>query len=111
MYRIAQEVAKEIGAKGIVTGESLGQVASQTLDNLAVLDDAAQLPVYRPLIGFDKTDTISLAREIGTYDLSVAKASVCKAVPKSPSTKAQLQVILDLEKKLIANAIPLPRDG
>lgn len=111
MYRIAQEVAKEIGAKGIVTGESLGQVASQTLDNLAVLDDAAQLPVYRPLIGFDKTDTISLAREIGTYDLSVAKASGCKAVPKSPSTKAQLQAILDLEKKLNANAIPLPRDG
>ena len=64
MYRIAQAIALEVGAKGIVNGESLGQVASQTLDNLVVLSDAAEIPVYRPLIGFDKADAIVLAREI-----------------------------------------------
>jgi thiamine biosynthesis protein ThiI len=56
MYRLAESVAKEVSAKGIVTGESLGQVASQTLDNLFVLDDCASMPVYRPLIGFDKVE-------------------------------------------------------
>ncbi|MDD3858414.1 MAG: THUMP domain-containing protein, partial [Methanoculleus sp.] len=70
MYRIAAEVARRTGAKGFVTGESMGQVASQTLDNLAVLTDAAAIPVYRPLIAFDKEDVVRLARDIGTFDAS-----------------------------------------
>jgi thiamine biosynthesis protein ThiI len=108
MYRIAEKVAQEVGAKGIVNGESLGQVASQTLDNLVVLSDAATIPVYRPLIGFDKADAIVLAREIGTYDESTSRATGCKAVPKGPSTKAHLTEILEMERNMEATKMPLP---
>jgi tRNA uracil 4-sulfurtransferase len=108
MYRIAEKVAGEAGAKGIVSGESLGQVASQTLDNLVVLSDAATIPVYRPLIGFDKADVIALAREIGTFEESTSRATGCKAVPKGPSTKAQLAVILEIEREMEATGMPVP---
>ncbi len=108
MYRIAEKVAEEVGAKGIVNGESLGQVASQTLDNLVVLSDAAAIPVYRPLIGFDKADTIMLAREIGTYEESTSRATGCMAVPKGPSTKAHLAEILEMERHMESTKMPLP---
>ena len=108
MYRVATAYATKIGAKGIVTGESIGQVASQTLDNLVVLTDAAEIPIYRPLIGFDKEDAIRIAREIGTFEQSISHASGCKAVPKGPSTKAKLDTILDIECKLEATGMPLP---
>lgn len=97
MYRIAAEVARKTGAKGFVTGESMGQVASQTLDNLMVLTDAATIPVYRPLIAFDKEDAIRLAREIGTFDTSITPASGCGAVPARPSTAARIETIRALE--------------
>ena len=108
MYRIAASYADKIGAKGIVTGESLGQVASQTLDNLVVLTDAAAIPVYRPLIGFDKEETVIIAREIGTFRQSTSHASGCTAVPKGPSTKANLDTIREIEGKLEATGMPLP---
>ena len=108
MYRIAAAYAGRAGAKGIVTGESLGQVASQTLDNLLVLTDAAEIPVYRPLIGFDKEEVIRIAREIGTFSESISPASGCKAVPKGPSTAARLGMILDLEAELEAAKMPVP---
>ena len=109
MYRVATAFAHECGAKGIVTGESLGQVASQTLDNLLVLTDAASdIPVYRPLIGYDKEDTIRIAREIGTFTESISPASGCLAVPKGPSTKAKLDTIREIERKLEATGMPLP---
>jgi len=108
MYRVATAYADKVGAKGIVTGESLGQVASQTLDNLVVLTDAAMIPIYRPLIGFDKEETIIIAREIGTFEQSTSHASGCKAVPKGPSTKAKLDTIREIENKLEATDIPLP---
>ena len=108
MYRIAEKIAEEVGAKGIVNGESLGQVASQTLDNLVVLSDAAAIPVYRPLIGFDKADTIMLAREIGTYEESTSRATGCMAVPKGPSTKAHLAEILEMERHMESTKMPLP---
>ncbi len=108
MYRIAEKVAQEVGAKGIVNGESLGQVASQTLDNLVVLSDAATIPVYRPLIGFDKADAIALAREIGTFEESTSRATGCMAVPKGPSTKAHLAEILEMERHMEATKMPLP---
>jgi tRNA uracil 4-sulfurtransferase len=109
MYRIATSYAQQVGAKGIVTGESIGQVASQTLDNLAVLTDAAaDVPIYRPLIGFDKEETMKIAREIGTFPESISKASGCKAVPPGPSTKAKLETIREIEAKLEATGIPLP---
>ncbi|MDD1671230.1 MAG: tRNA 4-thiouridine(8) synthase ThiI [Methanomicrobiales archaeon] len=100
MYRIAEAVAREEGAKGIVTGESLGQVASQTLDNLLVLNDAAGLPVYRPLIGLDKEEITRLAREIGTFGSSTAPVKGCQAVPKKPSTSAVLEKIQEIEGSL-----------
>jgi len=109
MYRVATAFALRHGAKGIVTGESLGQVASQTLDNLVVLTDAAsEVPIHRPLIGYDKEDAIRIAREIGTFDESISKASGCKAVPAGPSTKAKLEFIRELEEKLEATRMPLP---
>jgi thiamine biosynthesis protein ThiI len=111
MYRVATAFAIRNGAKGIVTGESLGQVASQTLDNLLVLTDAAsEVPVYRPLIGFDKEDAIRIAREIGTFTESISPASGCLAVPKGPSTKAKLDIIRGIETKLEASSIPLPSE-
>ncbi len=82
MYRLAVDFARSHGAKGIVTGESLGQVASQTLDNLIVLNDAAELPVYRPLIAFDKEDTIRIARKLGTFQISIGKAKGCGSCPE-----------------------------
>lgn len=102
MYRIAAEVAKITGAKGFVTGESLGQVASQTLDNQVVLTEAASIPVFRPLIGFDKEETISLAKKIGTYEPSIAPTGGCRAVPKKPATKAKLEDVSAMEAKVIA---------
>jgi thiamine biosynthesis protein ThiI len=100
MYRIAEAVAEAEGAKGIVTGESLGQVASQTLPNLLVLNEAAGLPVYRPLIGLDKEEIIRMAREIGTFGSSTAQVKGCQAVPKRPSTSAVLEKIREIEKGL-----------
>ena len=100
MYRIAGALAKEEGAKGIVTGESLGQVASQTLDNLLVLNDAADLPVFRPLIGLDKEEIIRIARDIGTFPTSTTRIKGCQAVPRKPSTRAVLEKIREIEGSL-----------
>lgn len=108
MYRIAELVATSCGAAGIVTGESIGQVASQTLDNLIVLNDAATIPVHRPLIGFDKEEIVRLAQKIGTFVPSITRTTGCKAVPKGPSTKADLEKILGIERELRASEIPLP---
>ncbi len=101
MYRIAQEIAHKEKAEGIVTGESIGEQASQTLWNLKVLNEAArQYPVYRPLIGFDKVETEKIAKRIGTYEISIQKAKGCEAVPKKPATKASLKMVLEAEKAL-----------
>jgi len=109
MYRIATAFARQTGAKGIVTGESLGQVASQTLDNLVVLTDAAtDIPVHRPLIAFDKEETMRIAREIGTYPVSVSKATSCGAVPHNPATRARPEMIREIEADLETGTMDLP---
>jgi thiamine biosynthesis protein ThiI len=100
MYRVAEAVARDVDAKGIVTGESLGQVASQTLENLFVLDSAASMPVYRPLIGFDKVEVERIAREIGTFELSIMPAEGCSAVPYKPATRARMEWVQRLEEML-----------
>ena len=101
MYRLATELAREEGAHGIVTGESIGQVASQTTPNLLAINDAAEVPVFRPLIGMDKTEIISLARSIGTYKLSTAGGQTsCKAAPKHPSTNANMTSVLKAESRI-----------
>lgn len=100
MYRIASTFASEHHAKGIVTGESLGQVASQTLDNLYVLDEAAKIPVLRPNIGLDKVEIEVIARRIGTYDVTARKVEGCTVVPYKPTTRAKMDQVLDLEEEL-----------
>ncbi len=103
MYRIAEKLAKKENAKFIVTGENLGQVASQTLDNLAVLDNAINMPILRPLLCFDKNEIIDIAKNINTYELSENKK--CLFVPRHPSTKAKLEIIEKEESKLDLNKI------
>ncbi len=105
MYRIACGLAEKINADGIVTGESLGQVASQTLRNLRVLDESATLPVYRPLIGFEKLDIVAWAKMIGTYDSSTVKIHGCSVVPSEPSTRARLENVLEAEKAIPADRL------
>ncbi len=99
----------ESGAKGIVTGESIGQVASQTLDNLVVLTDAASdVPVYRPLIGFDKEDTIRIAREIGTFTESISPHPDARRYLPGRRPKQNRESIREIEGKLEATGMPLP---
>jgi tRNA uracil 4-sulfurtransferase len=102
MYRLAVGLADEVGALGIVTGESLGQVASQTLDNLAVLDGAVPAPVYRPLIGLDKEEIVGIARRIGTFTPSIAPGRGCRAVPEIAATKAVLDDVAGIEARVEA---------
>jgi thiamine biosynthesis protein ThiI len=100
MYRLASHLANQLHCQGLVTGENLGQVASQTLSNLRVLDEAVSLPVFRPLIGYEKLETIQLAKQIGTFQLSTTSVHGCTAVPSKPSTKAKLNIIKEFEKGL-----------
>jgi thiamine biosynthesis protein ThiI len=97
MLRIAKRVMEIERASGIVTGDSLGQVASQTLRNMEVISEAA-FPIYRPLIGMDKNEIVKIAREIGTYDLSGEMH--CDVVPRKPATKSRLDEIKSLEEKI-----------
>jgi thiamine biosynthesis protein ThiI len=100
MYRIAQSFALEHGAKAIVTGESLGQVASQTLDNMYVLSSAVSLPILRPLVGLDKVEIEDQAKAIGSYEISTMKTNGCTAVPTGPATRSKINVIEKLESEL-----------
>ena len=88
MMRVASEVARREGCAYLITGESIGQVSSQTLANLAVIDKAASVPVLRPLIGFDKREIIDRAKALGTYDIS-AGPELCDVLgPEHPRTRA-----------------------
>jgi thiamine biosynthesis protein ThiI len=101
MYRVAERLIEQFHAEGIVTGEAIGEQASQTLTNLRVLNDAVEeYPVHRPLLGFDKPETEALARKIGTYKVSSKSAGACTAVPYQPSTKAKLEEVNKAEEKL-----------
>jgi tRNA uracil 4-sulfurtransferase len=100
MLRYAEALAAQEHADAIIMGDSLGQVASQTLQNIRVVEQAVRIPILRPLIGFDKEDTIKIAKKIGTFELSIAKAEGCGAVPIKPSTHAHLERILAEEQKI-----------
>ncbi len=112
MIRVAEEVARLEGAHALVTGESLGQVASQTLENIAAVDAAAILPVLRPLIGLDKLEIIEQARALGTYELSIQPHADCCTLfmPRTPATRASVaaveagEVDLDLAR-MVADAL------
>ena len=102
MMRIAEELAARNGCSMLITGENLGQVASQTAEALVVTDASVKMPVMRPLIGLDKTDIMDLAKDIGTYDKSIEPYEDCCTVflPKHPATKPKLERILASESKL-----------
>ncbi len=100
MVRIAEGIARREGCAYLVTGESLGQVSSQTLQNLRAIDHAAGFVVLRPLIGFDKDETVRLAREIGTYAISEGP-EICDLLgPTHPATRASVEEVLAEEGKL-----------
>lgn len=102
MLRIAEAIAKRERASALVTGESLAQVASQTLENIAVIEKAAGLPMLRPLVGMDKQEIIDQARRIGTFETSVIPDQDCCQlfVPKHPTTKARLGDVEEAESRL-----------
>lgn len=95
MFAVAQRLAKIEGAKALVTGESLGQVASQTLENIAAVDEIATIPVLRPLIGSDKQEIIERSRQINTYDISSTTAPDCCTLfmPRRPETHAKMDQV------------------
>ena len=102
MYRIADKIAKDQEMPGLVTGESLGQVASQTLENLAAVTCVTTMNILRPLIGMNKESIIKLARKIGTYDVSVEPQPDCCSVfmPANPSTRGKIHLLEYDEKKI-----------
>ena len=102
MMRVAAAIARREGAKALVTGESLGQVASQTLDNLAATGSAVDMQVFRPLIGSDKLEIIADAQKLGTFDLSSTPAPDCCTLfmPRSPETHAKIADVLAAEAEL-----------
>lgn len=107
MMRIAQKLAERTGCGMLITGENLGQVASQTAEALVVTDASVTMPVMRPLIGMDKVDIMDLAKEIGTYEKSIEPYEDCCTVflPKHPVTKPKLERILASEAKLDSEAL------
>ncbi|MBE7010087.1 MAG: tRNA 4-thiouridine(8) synthase ThiI [Ruminococcaceae bacterium] len=112
MMRMAEQVARKTGARALVTGESIGQVASQTVEALAVTDAVAGMPVFRPVIGMDKEEIVTIARQIGTFETSILPYEDCCTIftPKHPNTKPRLDKIelsernLDIDK-LVEDAV------
>lgn len=105
--RIGEKIAGSTGCGMLITGENLGQVASQTAEALCVTDAAVSIPVMRPLIGLDKVDIMDKAQEIGTYETSIMPYEDCCTVflPKHPVTKPKLEKILASEEKLDCEAL------
>lgn len=102
MMRIAEHFAKETGCLGLITGESIGQVASQTLQSLAATNEVCTMPVYRPVIGFDKQEIVEVANKIDTFETSILPYEDCCTVfvAKHPVTKPNLNIIKRSEEKL-----------
>lgn len=102
MMKIAQRIAEKSGSLGLVTGESIGQVASQTMESMLVTNDAAKLPVYRPLVGMDKNEVIEIAKRINTFDTSILPYEDCCTVfvAKHPVTRPSLDRTKEYEKVL-----------
>ena len=102
MMRIAEHIAKETECLGLITGESIGQVASQTMNSLIATNEVCELPVYRPLIGFDKQEIVEVSEKIGTYETSILPFEDCCTifVAKHPVTKPNVNVIRRHEKNL-----------
>jgi thiamine biosynthesis protein ThiI len=102
MMMIAEHFAKENGCQALITGESIGQVASQTMQSLAVTNEVCTMPVFRPLIGFDKQEIVDIAEKIDTFETSILPYEDCCTifVAKHPVTKPNLNAIKRSERKL-----------
>lgn len=102
MLRIAEKIAKREKAKALITGESLGQVASQTLENMVAISNAVAMPILRPLVGLDKDEIIEQAKKIDTFDISIEPYDDCCSylVPENPETKANLVEVQKAEKNI-----------
>lgn len=106
MMRLAEEIARKERVRVLVTGDSVGQVASQTIENIDVISRAVTMPILRPLVGEDKVEIVDLARRVGTYDISIQPDQDCCSlfVPKHPETKANLRQVEESEKRLDVEA-------
>ena len=102
MMRIASMIARRVKAKALITGENLGQVASQTIENMAAIEEASSLIVLRPLVGFDKVEITNKAKEIGTFEISIKPyIDSCVAfAPKHPATRSNINELKEIEAKL-----------
>ncbi len=100
MLRISEKIAQKERADFLITGENLGQVASQTLDNMKITDSAVKIKILRPLLCFDKNEIINIAKKIGTYEISITKSVGCLAVPDNPITKGKFEIMKKEEKKI-----------
>ncbi|MCP2239881.1 tRNA uracil 4-sulfurtransferase ThiI [Thermoanaerobacterium thermosaccharolyticum] len=102
MMRVAENIANKYGAKALITGESLGQVASQTIESLYCTNEVTHMPVFRPLIGMDKSEIVEISEKIGTYDISIRPYEDCCTifVPKHPIIKPDLEEVIDGEKNI-----------
>ena len=107
MMRIAERIARETESEALITGESIGQVASQTMTALGTTDAVVQMPVFRPLIGFDKSEIIGIARKIGTLEISELPYEDCCTVftPRHPATRPKMDKILEGEARLDTEAL------
>lgn len=102
MMKVADRVREEIGALGLVTGESLGQVASQTLESLTAINEVTNTPILRPLISFDKLDIIDIAQKIGTYEISIKPYEDCCTIftPANPKTRPKIDRVTYFESQV-----------
>ncbi len=107
MFRIAEALAKREGAHAVITGESLGQVASQTIENMETIEAVTSMPILRPLVGMDKQEIVNKSKEIGTYDISILPDEDCCAYfqPKQPATKATVEQLQKAEENLDVEAL------
>ena len=107
MMRIAEKVAEQTESGALITGESIGQVASQTMEALGTTNSVVQMPVFRPLIGFDKSEIIDIAKKIDTYELSSLPYEDCCTIftPKHPATRPKREKVEEAERKLDAEAL------
>ena len=114
MLRIAEALAHRWGAQALVTGESLGQVASQTLSNLARIDEVAGMPGFRPLIGMDKLEITDAARQLGTFEISIEPDADCCTlfVPRHPATRMTVDEVSAAEARLeVGRLVAVGVDG
>jgi thiamine biosynthesis protein ThiI len=102
MMRISEKVALKEGAGALVTGESLGQVASQTMENISVINEAVNLPIFRPLIGMNKQEVVDRAKDIGTYDISIRPDQDCCQLftPQHPATRSDIRAVEKIEAEI-----------